>query len=153
VDYKLFQGGKIKTFDPTKKRTKFKILRWKHASPAQIDAFAFNSERIQQLRKRYDGWLVAFGYLPEKIIEKMFGKKVEILHEGVRKFFTCSENFAYAAAPPEWAIKELGLRPVKLLPEKYSNHLDDIIPGTLENNMVKEGILEVVPGASYWPSK
>ena len=153
VDYKLFQGGKVKDFKLLERGAKFKVLRWKNATKEQIEAFAYNSERIAQLRKKYDGYMVLFGYLPEIALSKLFRRKIEIITKGMRHLFTCSENFAYAAAPPAWAINELGLKSVKLLPEKYASHLDDIIPGTIEKELVEEGIMQVIHGASHWPNK
>jgi hypothetical protein len=156
ADYKIFQGGKLLRFDLLEQNAKFKVLRWRNWMNAgekefnrMVADFAFNAERILELKKRYDA-LLAPSYSLEQMYEKVTGKKIEFVHNGLKNFFTCSEHLAYAASPPDWAIKELGLKPVKLLPPVYSKHLDDIHPGIIERNLVKSSVLEVVYEASNW---
>jgi hypothetical protein len=141
-DFKQGKGGRYRALsDLTKTGVDFLIVRWKKASPAQMEAFLYN---IMALKGKYDTWQAAM-YHADVVWKKFTGRSLPLkLIEKATHKFTCSESIAEAANPTSDDVISGKLKPVKPPMHFDPNlHKEYITPRDIEA-ATRAGILEIV---------
>ncbi|MBT4870441.1 MAG: hypothetical protein HON47_02620 [Candidatus Diapherotrites archaeon] len=121
-----------------------KVVRWKNASPKQLEAFLHNLERIPQIGKKYD-YLQAGFYAFRVLYKRATGKEIpkKLLVDVIDRF-ACSEHPATAANPTQKEIRDHNFEPVNPAMEFLPGTNRELITPTIIDAAVDAGILEFV---------